>query len=186
MKMHLAFAAILSALSISRSAARADALIVIGEGPERACYAAAKTSMDMLAGIASCNLALNNALVIEDRVATLVNRGVLMHKLERVRAALDDFNNALRINPEQAEAWLNRGVAKLTLQQYADGLVDIQKGIDLGPSEMALAYFNRAIAYENLGRISDAYFDYQRSLKAAPNFIAAANALSRFKVTPRK
>ncbi len=63
--------------------------------------------------------------------------------------------------------------------------MDIQKGIDLGPSEMALAYFNRAIAYEKLGRISDAYFDYQRSLKAAPNFIAAANALSRFKVTPR-
>ncbi len=35
MKKHLAFAAILSALSIASSAAHADALIVIGEGPER-------------------------------------------------------------------------------------------------------------------------------------------------------
>ena len=139
----------------------------------RACYQAAKTGLDSLSGLGHCNMALNNqALIIPDRVATLVNRGVILHQLKRVQPALDDFNAALRIDPDQADAYLNRGVAKITLGQYADALVDIQKGIDLGPSEIALGYYDRAIAHERLGNIREAYFDYQRALKAAPNFTA--------------
>ena len=187
MKRKLVFAAMLAALSFATSAARADALFTIGEGPERACYQAAKTGQDLIAGIGHCNLALTNPLIIEDRVATFVNRGVILHQLKRVVPALDDFNNALRLNPDQADAWLNRGVAKITLGQHADALVDIQKGIDLGPSEPAVGFYDRAVAHENLGNVREAYYDYQRALKAAPNFIAAANALSRFRVvtTPR-
>ena len=186
MKHHLAFAAMFAVLSFASSAAHADALVVVGEGPERACYQAAKTGLDSLSGLGHCNMALNNqALIIPDRVATLVNRGVILHQLKRVQPALDDFNAALRIDPDQADAYLNRGVAKITLGQYADALVDIQKGIDLGPSEIALGYYDRAIAHERLGNIREAYFDYQRALKAAPNFTAAANAMTRFKVTPR-
>jgi tetratricopeptide (TPR) repeat protein len=185
MKRSLAFAAALAAVSFSSSLAFADALVVVGEGPERHCFQAAKTGLDLIAGVGHCNLALNNPLIIEDRVATFVNRGVILHKLNRIESAMNDFNLALRINPEQADAWLNRGVAKLSLKDYADALVDIQKGIDLGPSEPAVAYFNRAIAYEKLNRISDAYYDYQRALKAAPGWAAAASALARFRVTPR-
>lgn len=186
MKHHLAVAALFAALSFSSSAAHADALVVIGDGPEKYCFQAAKTGLDSIAGVGHCNLALSaSALLFDDRVATLVNRGVILHQLGRTRPALDDFNAALRLNPEQADAYLNRGVAKITLGQYADALVDIQKGIDLGPSEMALAYYDRAIAHERLGNIREAYFDYQRALKTAPNFVAAQTALSRFKVTPR-
>jgi tetratricopeptide (TPR) repeat protein len=182
----LAMAVIAAAISVASSAAYADAVVVIGEGPERSCYLSAKTGLDSIAGLAHCNAALNNsALINSDRVATLVNRGVIYHKLERVGPAMDDFNAALHMNPDQADAWLNRGVAKITLTQYADALTDIQKGIDLGPSEPALAYFDRAIAHEKLGRIADAYYDYQRALKEAPGFTAAANALSRFRVTTR-
>ena len=131
-------------------------------------------------------------LGLEHKVADPIKRRkadteirVILHQLKRIQPALDDFNAALRMNPEQADAYLNRGVAKITLGQYADALVDIQKGIDLGPSEIALGYYDRAIAHERLGNIREAYFDYQRALKAAPNFQAAATALTRFKVTPR-
>jgi tetratricopeptide (TPR) repeat protein len=185
MTRKLFFAAMLAAASLASSAAYADAVVVVGEGPERYCYTSAKTGLDLIAGIGHCNMALNNPLIVRDRIATLVNRGVILHQLQRVQPAMDDFNNALRMDPEQADAWLNRGVAKITLGQYSDALTDIQKGIDLGPSEPALAYYDRAIAHEKLGRVRDAYFDYQRALKEAPNFTAAANALSRFKVTPR-
>jgi tetratricopeptide (TPR) repeat protein len=185
LKQRLTFAAALTALACAGSAALADAIVVVGEGPERHCFLAAKKGDDLIAGIGHCNIALNNPLIMEDRVATLVNRGVLFHKLERIDSAMNDFNAALRINPEQADAWLNRGVAKLSLAQLADAMSDIQKGIALGPSEPALAYFNRAIAYERLGQIPEAYYDYQRAAKAAPNFVAATNALARFKVTPR-
>lgn len=185
LKQRLIFAAALAAISSVSSAALADAIVVVGEGPERHCYLAAKTGTDLIAGVGHCNIALNNPLIIPDRVATLVNRGVLLHKLDRIDSAMNDFNAAIRINPEQADAWLNRGVAKLTLAQPAEAMSDIQKGIDLGPSEPALAYFNRAIAHERLGQIPQAYYDYQRAVKAAPNFVAATNALSRFTIRPR-
>ena len=35
------------------------------------------------------------------------------------------------------------------------------------------------------GKAPEAYYDYQRAAKAAPNFVAATNALARFKITPR-
>ncbi len=186
MKRPLLFALALTGVSITGSAAFADnAMVVVGEGPERACYQAARTGLDSVAGIGHCNMALGNPLIISDRVATLVNRGVILHKLQRVQSAMDDFNNALRIMPEQADAYINRGVARLTLNEFDAALADIQRGIELGPSEPALAYFNRAIAYERIGRIPEAYYDYQRALKAAPDFAAAAAALSRFTVRPR-
>ncbi|HJR56320.1 MAG TPA: tetratricopeptide repeat protein [Rhizomicrobium sp.] len=185
MKKQLAIAALIAAATFASSAAYADAVVVIGEGPERACYLSAKSGQDSIAGIGHCNMALNNPLIVQDRVATLVNRGVILHQLNRIEPAMTDFNAALRIDPEHADAYLNRGVAKMTLGQVANALVDIQKGIDLGPSEIALAYYDRAIAHERLGNIREAYFDYQRALRAAPNFTAAANALSRFKVTPK-
>jgi tetratricopeptide (TPR) repeat protein len=185
MKQHFAFAAMFAALSFASSAAHADALVVLGDGPEKYCYQAAKTGLDTLAGIGHCNIALTTPLIAADKVATLVNRGVLLHQLKRYQPAMDDFNAALRLDPEQADAFLNRGVAKISLGQFADALVDIQKGIDLGPSEIALGYYDRAIAHERLGNVREAYFDYQRALKAAPNFVAAQTALSRFKVTPR-
>jgi tetratricopeptide (TPR) repeat protein len=183
MQHRLAFAALITALTVSSTTVFADAIVVMGEGPERACYASAKTGMDLIAGVGHCNMALNNPLIVEDRVSTFVNRGVLLHKLNRVESAMADFDAALRIDPEQADAWLNRGVAKITLRQLDDALVDIQKGIDLGPSEVAVAYYDRAIVYEQMKRIPEAYADYQRALKEAPNFTAAANALSRFRVT---
>lgn len=157
MKRQLAFAAALAIVTFSTSVAYADALVVVGEGPERHCFQAAKTGLDPLAGLGHCNMALNNPLIIEDRVATFVNRGVILHRLNRIESAMNDFNLALRINPEQADAWLNRGVAELSMQQYNVALADIQKGIDFGPSEPAVAYFNRAIAYEKLNRIAEAY-----------------------------
>ena len=185
MTRHLLFTFLTTGFFLSGTAAYADALVVVGEGPERACYQAAKTGLDSVAGIGHCNLALDHQLILSDRVATLVNRGVILHKLQRVQTALDDFNAALRINPDQADALINRGVARLSLGEFDVALADIQRGITLGPSEPALAYYNRAIAHERMGRIPEAYYDYQRALKEAPNFAAAANALTRFVVKPR-
>jgi len=185
MKMQLAAAATLAAFFLA-TPAFADAVVVIGDGPERQCYLSAKTGIDPLLGLEHCNRAMENGLILHDRAATYVNRGVIEHKLGRLATALADFDYCLHLIPDQPDAFLNRGVAKITMGQFADALADIQKGIDLGPSEPALAYFDRAIAYEKLGRIADAYYDYQRALKEAPSFTAASNALSRFRVVPKQ
>lgn len=195
MKLPLALAAAMTVACFA-GPAFADAVVVIGDGPERLCYLSAKTGIDPIGGLEHCNLAIDNGLALHDRAATYVNRGVIEHKLGRVVSAMDDFNTCLRLIPDQPDAFLNRGVAKITLGQFNDALVDIQKGIDLGPSEPPLAYFDRAIAYEKLAGVAPnaterqamlqkAYADYQRAVREAPGFTAASNALSRFRIVPK-
>ena len=185
MKLQLAVAAALTTFFVS-APAWADAVVVLGDGPERMCYLSAKTGIDSQSGLDHCNVALEtSALIIHDRAATLVNRGVIEHRIGRISAAMTDFDDCLRLIPDQPDAFINRGVAKITQGHFSEALTDIQKGISLGPAEPALAYFDRAIAYEKLGRIADAYYDYQRALKEAPTFTAASNALARFRVVPK-
>jgi tetratricopeptide (TPR) repeat protein len=194
--MKVQLAAVLAAMFLA-GPAFADAMVVIGDGPERMCYLSAKTGVDPMRGIDHCNLALEStALILHDRAATLVNRGVIEHKLGRDEAAMDDYNACLRLMPDQADAYINRGVVLMAQNKYDDALADIEKGIALGPSEPALAYFDRAIAFEHMaGGMPDgdrrqtylqkAYADYQLALKEAPSFTAASAALARFRVVPK-
>jgi tetratricopeptide (TPR) repeat protein len=195
MKAQLATAATLAAMFLA-SPAFADAVVVIGDGPERMCYLSAKTGIDSQAGLDHCNVALEGALIQHDRAATYVNRGVIEHKLGRFDAAMADYNECLRMMPEQPDAYINRGVTWMTEGKFDAALADIEKGIALGPTEPALAYFDRAIAYEKMGGavpegaerqafLQKAYADYQRATKEAPGFTAASNALARFRVVPK-
>jgi tetratricopeptide (TPR) repeat protein len=191
MKLQLVFAASLISLFLT-APAWADAVVVIGDGPERMCYLAAKTGVDPLRGLDHCNLALENGLAQHDRAATFVNRGVIEHKLGRNNAAMDDFDSCLAMVPDHPDALINRGVVKLSQGNAMEALDDIQKGITLGPSEPALAYYDRAIAYEKLAvgaerqaYLQKAYADYQRAVKEAPEFTAATEALARFRVVPK-
>lgn len=136
MNRNLVLAAALALVSFSSSLAYAEALVVVvvGEGPERHCFQAAKTGLDLIVGVGHCNIAMNNPLIIEDRVATFVNRGVILHKLNRIDSAMADFNAALRINPEQADAWLNRGVAYERLNRIADAYYDYQRALKAAPN----------------------------------------------------
>jgi tetratricopeptide (TPR) repeat protein len=94
--------------------------------------------------------------------------------------------------PDQSDAFINRGVVKLSQGNALEALDDIQKGITLGPSEPALAYFDRGIVYEKLAvgaerqaYLQKAYADYQRAVKEAPEFTAASDALARFRIIPK-
>lgn len=196
MKAHLAAATVL-AVTFLTVPAFADAVVVLGDGPERMCYLSAKTGIDSVGGLEHCNVALETPLIQHDRAATYVNRGVIEHKMGRTEAAMADYDECLRMMPDQPDAYINRGVAWMTENKYDMALSDIEKGISLGPSEPALAYFDRAIAYEHLatavpegaqrqGYLQKAYADYQLALKEAPQFTAASNALARFRVVPRR
>jgi len=195
MKAQLMAAATLAAVFLA-SPAFADAVVVLGDGPERMCYLSAKTGIDAMEGLDHCNVALQGALIQHDRAATYVNRGVLEHKLGRIDAAMADFNECLRMIPDQPDAFINRGVSYMAENKLDAALADIQKGISLNPSEPALAYFDRAIVYEKISVATTdaaqkqafllkAYGDYQRAVQEAPQFTAATNALARFRVVPR-
>lgn len=181
MGMRLIFA--VSLLALAGAMPAQAAVMVYGDGPEHVCYVAARSGVSLVDGLDNCNRALEKALVLSDRAATFVNRGVVLHLLGRENEAMQDFNESLRLVPDQADAWLNRGVTKVVLRQLPEALADIEKGLSLGPSELAIAYYDRAIVYEQMGRLTDAYHDYQKAVEISPGFLQAINALSRFVVT---
>src|SRR5271156_6350217 len=79
--------------------------------------------------------------------------------------ALASFSEAIRLEPDFAEAYCARG----TLKSDSEALSDYDKAIRLDP-RFAAAYSNRAIARENLGNQAGAMADYDRAIELDPHF----------------
>jgi len=99
--------------------------------------------------------------------------------------ARTDFDAALRMEPNLAEALTNRGAALIGEGSYAPGIAEIDRGLALNPMEPEKAYFNRAIAEERLGDLKSAYADYRRALDLKPDWSLPKTELARFRVTPQ-
>lgn len=63
--------------------------------------------------------------------------------------AIDELNEAIEINPKNAEAYNNRGVNYYMKDQYDKATADYKKAIEIFPN-YALAYYNLAVNYASL------------------------------------
>ena len=64
-------------------------------------------------------------------------------------AAILDYDAAIRLDPNDALAYVNRGYAKHQLRQYFAAIADYNKAIDLDSND-AHAYFGRGLARSKL------------------------------------
>jgi tetratricopeptide (TPR) repeat protein len=156
---------------------------VIGGGLAEACSRAALSGRSEYRFETACTQSIEQEqLNPRDRAGTYVNRGVLRMRRLDFLAATKDFNQAVKLKPDLGEAYVNRGAASIGQHRYADGLTDLNKGIQLGIEEPAKAYYNRALAYEGLDDIKSAYFDYQKAVELSPDWTAPKQELARFHV----
>ena len=51
------------------------------------------------------------------------------------KGAIQDFNKAIELNPDLAEAYYNRGIAKIKSGQKDDGCLDFSKAGELGSAK---------------------------------------------------
>ena len=96
--------------------------------------------------------------------------------------AISDYNNAISRQPEQANAYIDRGSALLRVGRVDEARADFDHAISLHSPDVALAYYNRGMANEKLGNVRDAYRDYKQALTLSPKFQLAAEELARFQV----
>lgn len=93
------------------------------------------------------------------------NRGVAYLSIDRKQqAAMDDFDKAIELRPDYAEAYANRGKIKIDREEYDGAIVDFDKAIELKP-DLAEAYGNRGLAYQNLGDDENATRDYTKAIE---------------------
>lgn len=162
----------------------AQALVtVVGNALAHDCFITAKIGKDPLGGITTCNSALDNEMLSpHDRAATMINRAAMEMQLNRVSAAMQDYNDGIAKFPTMGDAFVDRGGAFITMGKFSDAMTDINHGLELGPTYPFVGYYNRGIAEELTGDYTNAYKDYQKVLELEPAFTPAADRLKNYSV----
>ncbi len=112
-----------------------------------------------------------NARSTFDRAFALYNQG-------DKKAALDNLNQATRINPQFSQAWYSRGFVLGELGNYDEALVSYNRAIQVNREWMQAsigdAYFMRGILQSERGNYQKAKVDFDAviSLKPAQNIAA--------------
>jgi tetratricopeptide (TPR) repeat protein len=162
------------------------AVKVLGSGFGRLCYEYAKAGRASDHGIETCNRALTErALTSSDRAATLVNRGILHMHAKELDLALATYEEALKVNPDLAEAYVNKGVALVNLGRDADAVAAINRGLELNTTRPEIAYYTRGVANEMLGNVRAAYNDYRQAAALKPEWAEPRTQIQRFSVVPK-
>jgi tetratricopeptide (TPR) repeat protein len=79
-------------------------------------------------------------------------------------SAIQDFDQAIRLNPDLANAYCERGQAYTEMGDYRQAIQDTTKAIGMKP-DFALAYLHRAKAYLEENRFDRALADLNEAVK---------------------
>jgi Tfp pilus assembly protein PilF len=158
------------------------ASMVIGSGFGRMCFEAADSERANAQTLGICDRALSEeALAPDDRVATFVNRGILKARLGDFPGATADYDRALKLDPTEAEAYLNKGTLVLkTGQDAGTARTLFDSALAHGTRRPEIAHYGRAVAQEFSGDISAAYSDYRKAAELAPEWEQPKKELARF------
>ncbi|MFN0024166.1 MAG: tetratricopeptide repeat protein [Parvularculaceae bacterium] len=152
------------------------AITTFGATEAQACYDDARS--DSVTSIDNCDAALGGqALTKRDRLATLVNRGIIHNRAGRLTDALADFNTAIDADASLGEAYLNRGNARFLAGQYDLAVADYETSIDTEISKPWVAWYNIGLAREAQKDARAARTAYERSLEINPEFGPAKKKL---------
>ncbi|MDM9580682.1 tetratricopeptide repeat protein [Nostoc sp. GT001] len=124
----------------------------------------------VLAGIAGC-ITLSVAAwqfrlpkLVSNAQKTLYQEGVNKYELGNYEGAVEDFNQAIKLDPQNALAYNRRGDAYYRLGDYEQAQADSSQAIVLNPQD-ANAYFDRGFAFSALGKYKEAIADYTQAIK---------------------
>ncbi|MCZ8225925.1 MAG: tetratricopeptide repeat protein [Microcystis sp. LE19-84.1B] len=116
--------------------------------------------------------AITQAIDLAPRAAWYVNRGILYRDQQKYELALDDYNKAIKLNPNHANAYNNRGNLYYDLQKYDLALADYDKAIEINPN-FAILYYNRGGVYYNQQKYELALSDINKAIDINPNYAEA-------------
>ena len=106
-------------------------------------------------------------------------KGTAYFHCGKAYSAIQDFQNgieqyseAIRLNPEDAIAYTNRGIAKDALKRFEDAIADFNEAICIDPKNYK-AYNGRGSSKAALGRYEEAIADYDAAIRINPVYAKA-------------
>ena len=102
----------------------------------------------------------------------LLQPGINYANLGQNQRAIQDFDTTIRLKPDHANAYTNRGTAYANLGQNQRAIQDFDTTIRLKPDH-ANAYNNRGAAYDDLGQKQRAIQDYDTAIRLKPDLAMA-------------
>jgi len=105
--------------------------------------------------------ALKQPVSRENQAVFEFKRGVSFSDRNNWEVAIVYYTEAIRLNPEYAEAYYNRGVAYHEKGEPDKAIEDYSGSIRLSPS--AVAYIRRAVTYQRQGDQSKADADFAKA-----------------------
>ncbi|MBD1899101.1 tetratricopeptide repeat protein [Trichocoleus sp. DQ-A3] len=81
--------------------------------------------------------------------------------------AIADLNQAIRLNPDNAQAYTNQGLARAALGDTQGAIADFSQAIEIDPS-LALAYYNRGFVRSQLQDYPGAIEDFSQAIELNP------------------
>ena len=110
---------------------------------------------------------LGGDLSPDNRAIVHNNRGHALGRMGDPAGALEEYSEALRLNPGYADAYYNRANVLDGQGDLAGAIADYDRAIELNPGH-AMAYGNRAFTYVKLGEVEKAKADAARALELDP------------------
>ncbi|MEM1172728.1 MAG: tetratricopeptide repeat protein, partial [Cyanobacteria bacterium P01_H01_bin.35] len=108
-------------------------------------------------------------LPVEQKAHLLVRKAALDRRLKQNEEAILACDEALEIEPNNYEAWNNKGIALENLERYEQAIAAYEKALEIKP-DYHYAWNNKGIALENLERYEQAIAAYEKALEIKPDY----------------
>jgi tetratricopeptide (TPR) repeat protein len=105
---------------------------------------------------------------------TYANLGAAHRALGEDDAANQSFDQSLRLNPNQYNAWLGLGLLARKQGKLDEAVSDLSRSLELRPTGQG--YFELGRTFEQAGRVPEALDAYQQALKIVPDLAEAQQA----------
>lgn len=103
-----------------------------------------------------------------------LREGNSFHDAGDYKRAAELFSEAIKLNPENALAWNNRGLSYAEQKKYQQALTDFNRATELDPNS-DLPYSGRGLAYYYQKKYSAAIKEYTKVIELNPNYAVAYN-----------
>lgn len=106
--------------------------------------------------------------IIKDKIQTYNNQGQNYLSINMPESALEEFNKAIKLQPQNPYLYLNRAYALFLLNSYDKCIDDCLVGIKNCPENVAAYYKLLANAEKKTGNIDGAKLNYKKALESNP------------------